>query len=237
MWISVVIPAYNEEKYIQKTLRSLGRQSHRDFEVVLAITGSDHTKKIARQVLEEEKLSYQFVFPGRKGVALARQEGTIAARHKIIASTDADAVLPPQWLKTIADAFRVYPNAKALYGPVYLLDGSWLCRQASRYIYPLGLRLSRLFKNDNASGNNLAFRADEFKQVGGYDTRLRSGEDINLIQKIKATGLIEYSSKLYVYVSARRLKNGLLKLLIHAARNYFRIFISHRPPRNFEDVR
>ncbi|MFH1426777.1 MAG: glycosyltransferase [Candidatus Kerfeldbacteria bacterium] len=237
MQISVVIPSYNEEKYIERTLQSLARQTYRDFEVVLAITGDDNTKAVAQQLLDREGLAYQFIFPGEKGVTRARQEGSDAATHEIIASTDADAIVPPDWLEQINDFFIARPDAAAVYGPVYFFDGGWAARVSSRIVYPAFLRVSRLFGNDNAAGNNLAFRSEAFRRSGGYDRSLHSCEDIDLVCKMKEQGSVAYCPDIFVEVSARRLQSGSLKLLCYTIKNYVRFFILHKPPLSFDDIR
>jgi len=237
MAISIVIPAYNEEQFIVHTLASLAAQTYRDFEVVIAVTGTDHTKDVAQIFLEKQSIPYQFVFPEKKGVALARQTATAAAKYPIIASTDADAVLQPSWLQQINAIFSAQPQTVAVYGPVYFKDGKWIYRMASHRLYPVFLRVSRWCGNDNAAGNNFAFRAHAFQQVGGYNTTLASCEDIDLIKKIKTKGKILYDPALIVFVSARRMQEGIIPFLSHHAKNYIRTYISHKPPADFTDIR
>ena len=237
MPISVVIPAYNEEKYIAKTLESLARQTYRDFEVVLSITGDDATAEVARQFFTKHDIAHRLVFPERKGVALARQQGTQATRYPIIASTDADAIVPPDWLARIQRFFDQNARFQAVYGPVYFFDGSPLQRATARCLYPLFLHISRFFGNDNVAGNNMAFRAAASTRVGGYSTKVDSCEDIELIQRVKTVGPIAYRRDIFAQVSARRMQNGLLLFLMHNLRNYLRIFILRKSPRPFEDIR
>ena len=88
--LSVVIPAYNEEQYLPACLRALRQQKDAPpFEVIVVDNAStDSTACIAGQ------FGAHVVAEPRKGVARARQSGFEAARAPIVASTDADTIVP-----------------------------------------------------------------------------------------------------------------------------------------------
>src|SRR3989344_2814273 len=97
--ISVVIPAYNEEKYIAKTLKSLINQDfpRELFEIIVVNNGStDKTHQVA------EKFGVKVIRYNKvQGVSAARDVGSRIAEGEIIAGTDAYTVVPRHWLKTI----------------------------------------------------------------------------------------------------------------------------------------
>jgi len=120
MFISVVIPAYNEERYLGRCLQALRAQScpASRFESVVVDNGStDTTARIGRG------FGARVVGEPVKGIAKARQTGFEAARGEVIASTDADTVVPPFWLARIAGHFARDLELGGLYGPVYWPDG------------------------------------------------------------------------------------------------------------------
>src|SRR5215207_10515133 len=92
--LSVVIPAYNEGSYLDASLTSLRQQDFSgSYEVIVVDNNStDDTAAIASahgaRVLHEP----------RRGVCVARERGTRAARGEIVISTDADTVHPADWL-------------------------------------------------------------------------------------------------------------------------------------------
>ncbi|MFN3995839.1 MAG: glycosyltransferase family 2 protein, partial [bacterium] len=120
MDISVIIPAYNEEKYILNSLKSLVNQylvSKINYEIIVVDNGSeDNTKQKVLEFIkyvENKKrvgevcrnVNISLIEEKRKGVAFARQTGFYNAKGKIIATTDADCITSPLWLKTIYNIF------------------------------------------------------------------------------------------------------------------------------------
>lgn len=98
--ISIIIPAYNEERAILQTLESMARQGGvENVEVIVVVNNSnDRTAELARKAgTEVIEYSGQEV----KGVARARQRGLERAKGKIVVSTDGDIVVSPGWLKSL----------------------------------------------------------------------------------------------------------------------------------------
>ena len=89
--ISVVMPAYNAEKYIGEAIESILNQTFKDFEFIIINDGSvDHTKEIIREyndprivLLENDK---------NRGIVLSLNKGLDAATGKYIARMDADDI-------------------------------------------------------------------------------------------------------------------------------------------------
>lgn len=95
--VSLVIPAYNEERHLRACLDAVQAQSKRPFEVIVADNNStDGTASVAR--------TYPFVKvvrEARQGRAFARSRGFDAALGDIIARIDADTILPADWVEHI----------------------------------------------------------------------------------------------------------------------------------------
>jgi len=124
--ISIVIPAYNEEKYILNSLRSLLNQNLVNtisYEIIIVDNNStDNTYKIVKSFIDKyrknnDKISFELVREYRKGVAFARQTGFSMANSKIIATLDADCIASPLWVRTIFNIFNY--DYDYLYNPFY----------------------------------------------------------------------------------------------------------------------
>lgn len=233
MKISVVIPAHNEEKYIENCLRSLTDQDYRDYEIIVCLNlCTDRTEEIAKKYK-----NVNIVKESRKGVAFARQTGSEAASGDIIASADADTVYPNNWLSRIAWNFNKRDKIVGLYGPVEIRESTLFLKIISLYVYTGFLYLSKFFNNDNVAGMNFACRKESFDNIGGYSVNLKSAEDIDLALRIKQYGNIGFDRKLIVYTSDRRFKGRFFESFPHHIRNYYRIFISKKAPEDFKDIR
>lgn len=93
--ISVIIPVYNVEKYIDKCLGSLAEQSMQDFEIIIVNDGTkDHSEEVIKKYIESHKnLNIKYVKKENGGLASARNYGLKYATGKYISFLDADDYL------------------------------------------------------------------------------------------------------------------------------------------------
>ena len=92
--ISVIIPVYNTEKYIEKCLESLAKQEMQDFEVIVVNDGStDNSKKVIKNYMQNSKLNVKYLEKENGGLASARNYGVERASGKYISFLDSDDYL------------------------------------------------------------------------------------------------------------------------------------------------
>lgn len=88
--VSVIMPAYNSEKYIGKSIESVLAQDYQAFELLIIDDGSkDRTKNIAEQYAERDARIRVFSQPNQ-GVSVARNKGLDVATGKYVAFLDSD---------------------------------------------------------------------------------------------------------------------------------------------------
>lgn len=101
--VSIVIPAYNEERYLSLCLDAIATQTTPPYEVIVVDNNShDRTAAIAS--------SYPFVRvinERQQGIVYARNAGFNAVKGDIIARIDADTILPRTWITQITDFFAL----------------------------------------------------------------------------------------------------------------------------------
>ncbi|MBU0490368.1 MAG: glycosyltransferase [Chloroflexi bacterium] len=231
MFISVVIPAYNEQAYLGNCLRSLqpvehGGQQHypaNGYEIIVADNCStDSTADIARQ------FGARVVSIADKGVTHARQGGAGAATGDLLASTDADSIVTPHWLSIIARHFQADAGLVGLMGPVYFREGPLYARAYQAVALNLWFRLFMALGRPCFPGQNFAVRRADFQAIGGYDMRMRTAEDMNLSLRLRHRGRIAWASDLQVHTSARRVTAGTWANLRQGFSDYLLVAILER---------
>jgi glycosyltransferase involved in cell wall biosynthesis len=132
--LSIVIPVYNEERYLSSCLDSIAAQTVQPLEVIVVDNGStDGSVEIAKQ--------YPFVrviTEDKRGIVYARNAGFNAARGEIIGRIDADCVLPKTWAEHIQSTLTRLPpdTARAVTGPSHFRNLSgWFWYVAHRIGY------------------------------------------------------------------------------------------------------
>ncbi|MEX0896083.1 MAG: glycosyltransferase [Patescibacteria group bacterium] len=210
--LSIVIPAFNEEKNVSKCLDALCRQStDQKFEVILVDNNStDNTVGMAKEF--SEKLNLKIVKQEKKGRSPARKKGFDVARGEIIFSTDADIVVPYNWIHEMVSCFED-ENIVAVTGRCYIDDCNWLTNKIFNTFHPLAMHLYRVFFGHYwLNGFSFAVRASVYTKSGGFDSELNVQEDVDLAIKLSKLGKIEFLGKAPVHFSGRRFnQHGLLK--------------------------
>jgi hypothetical protein len=110
--VSVVIPAYNRERLIQETLRSVAAQTYRSFEVIVVDDGStDRTADVARETLRSLDLEGTVATIENSGPDFARDRGVAHARGRLIALLDSDDLWDPGFLARLERELARNPDA------------------------------------------------------------------------------------------------------------------------------
>ena len=103
--ISVIIPCYNCEAFIDETLKSLAMQTFRDFEVICIDDGSkDNTASKLKQWESQNAFCMQIVHQENGGVSRARNKGIQVAKGKYVLFLDADDLYHPTFIKRLWEA-------------------------------------------------------------------------------------------------------------------------------------
>jgi glycosyltransferase involved in cell wall biosynthesis len=98
--ISVIIPAYNAEKYIDASIQSILKQSHQHFEIIIIDDGStDNTWKIIQQYGEHDDRIRTYRNDANVGIGGTRNKGIALAKGRYIAWQDADDISLPSRLQ------------------------------------------------------------------------------------------------------------------------------------------
>ena len=163
MKVSVIIPAYNAQRYLRQCLESLSAQSRRAQEIIVVDDASgDATARIAAQCgITCLRLKR------RSGAGAARNAGAERAQGDILVFTDSDCVAPPAWLENIVRAYEERKEETAAVAGGYAGDagssfmGKFAALELSfrRRDFPAYVQ--------TAVSNNLSCRS-AFREAGGF---------------------------------------------------------------------
>lgn len=225
MDISVVIPVYNEATMLPSCLESLKEQDFKGiYEIIVVDNNStDLTPQIAKLY------GTRIVKETQQGVVFARQTGFTSAHGRIICSTDADTIVPPNWLTTIYSIFLKDNKLVAVAGRYDLIGINSFSKLVYRLLLPFLFVVDWLVAGGGSlAGSNMAVLASAFKEVGGFDTTMASAEDIDLGRRLKKKGRVKVDLSLKVKTSARRVDWGWGNLFLYAF-NALMVSVRSRP--------
>lgn len=99
--ISVIVPVYNVERYLEECLNSIQHQTYTDIEVILVNDGStDHSKMICERYCEEDS-RFHLLNQENQGQSVARNVGVVASKGEYIAFVDSDDILQRNYLEKL----------------------------------------------------------------------------------------------------------------------------------------
>ena len=176
IFISVIIPAYNEERNIAACLSSIFESSYSNFEVIVIDDNSnDQTlniiDKFPCKVIKMEK---------NAGQARARNLGVHASHGDILIFLDADIAVEKDTLAQMVESLQNKPNVSALFG-------SFQKNTISNNFFTVYKNLRHHFTHQNSRkyaatfcGGFGAMRRNVFIEIGGFNEKFRFLEDIEL---------------------------------------------------------
>lgn len=183
--ISVVIPAYNAERTILETVKSVRQQTFSDFEIIVINDGSTDRTLELLQKIEDQRLKIFSYENG--GLPVARNRGIDRAVGQFIAFIDADDLWTSDKLELQMAALQKHLEAGLAYSWTYYKFENEQDSYADEsnsfegYVYP-----DLLVKNFVQNGSNPLIRREVIESVGTFDPTLKSCEDWDFYLRLAA---------------------------------------------------
>jgi glycosyltransferase involved in cell wall biosynthesis len=190
--VSVIIPVYNGEQYIRETLESVFAQTYQDYEIVCVDDGSEDA---SLAILNEYRDRIKVVQHANTGQAGARNAGARTGIGKYIAFLDHDDRWYPQKLERQVAVLEATPEAVMVHCDMDWIDGTGHVTQrsvvsASRRSVHKGVTMPQLVGWDPCIyPSSMLIRRVAFDRIGGFDSELRYGDDIDLMLRLRQEGL------------------------------------------------
>ncbi|MEQ3665250.1 MULTISPECIES: glycosyltransferase family 2 protein [unclassified Olleya] len=214
-FFSVIIPLYNKEKYVLKTITSVLQQSFQNFDIVIVDDGSTDQSLAIVKSLNNDKITV--IQQENQGASIARNTAIAASNGSYIATLDADDIWDKNHLLQLKKCIDTCPEA-VLFCTNYNIkrhDG-FITKSKFNFEYDNScLIINDFFKaniiNFIPTSSSVAFKKQDFLKVNGYNTKLRTGQDIDLWIKFGLIGKIAFNPKitmLYNFFDQSSLSNS-----------------------------
>ena len=174
--ISIIIPAYNAQKYIKQTIQSVLQQTYTDWELIIINDGSTDGTLEEVSNFSDSRLKI-FNFPNA-GVAISRNRGMSQASGEYIAFLDADDLWTSDKLISQLSALQANPEAAVAYSWVDYID------ESGKFLYAgIHTRVNRnsyeqlLVRNILENGSNPLIKTEACRDVGNFEQSLTPAED------------------------------------------------------------
>jgi len=177
--VSVIMPAFNGEKYITQAIQSALDELGQHDELLLVDNAStDATARIVKNI-EDPRIRY--LYESKKGPAAARNHAFRHMRGEFVAFLDCDDLWPKGRQQNLLNILQQHPGVNAVYGRIkILLDGV------------LDSRFRRMDDalSDAVHLSPFLFRRSLLERCGGMDETLLMGEDVDYLARLREGGMV-----------------------------------------------
>jgi glycosyltransferase involved in cell wall biosynthesis len=205
-FVSIIVPTHDRRDNLRLCVRALLNLQYPHYEVIVVdnAPSTNATAELIQQTYGDVP-QLRYIREDRAGPSWARNAGIAAASSEIIAFTDDDVEVDPNWLTELVGAFELVENVGCVTGQVQPLEletpAQYWCeenagllwfreynnahKRFTRRIFTRAERHMHLYRIGLfGCGANMAFRADILRSINGFDPALggtgpvRSGEDV-----------------------------------------------------------
>ncbi len=229
--ISVIVPALNEEKLLERMLRQFTPEIVKKYNLELVVSdggSSDRTLEIARRHAGTVVENSAHV---KQTISIGRNEGASHATGDIFVFLNADTLIkdadlffrrileeiPSVSIAALTCSVEVYPDEQRAIDRSYHGFYNWFFYMMNK----VGMAMGR--------GECHIMKREVFRRVGGYAGRIAAGEDYDMFRRLQRVGHVKFLRDVVVYESPRRYrKYGYLFVTASWFMNFLAVFFLHR---------
>ncbi|HMS64174.1 MAG TPA: glycosyltransferase [Ignavibacteria bacterium] len=229
--ISIIIPALNEEKLLERLLKQFNQEIKKkfDLEVIVSDGGSsDLTIQIARKHSDNVILHYK---NSRQNISQGRNEGAKNSLGDVLIFLNADTFVKDldHMLQVSTDEI-LENDITALACPICVFpEEEKFSDKAFHFFYNTYVHLLNRFFMGMGRGECHIVSREKFFEAGGYNEKLAAGEDYDLYKRLKKSGKLKFRKDIIIFESPRRYRRfGYPRVLWDWAKNSVSVTLFNR---------
>lgn len=209
--VSVVIPSYNHEVYVLKAVESVLQQDWPHIDLIVIDDGSTDTSPKLLSDFHKERGGFRLILNGNKGLIKTLNEGLHLAKGEFFCLLASDDYLLPGSLSNRAAFLSENLTCVGVFGDALRLQGDNLSDERvmnakRRLLFDMQDPIPEFIGGVNWPIHTLMARTEIFKDVGGFDERYRSCEDLDPQLRLYLAGPVKFIDT-PVYVIRQHLTN------------------------------
>ena len=228
--VNVIIPVLNGERTLVQCLRAIARQTYggRVMPVVINDGSTDRTSEIARSFINVHLVEQE-----NKGRAVARNAGIAVSDAEIIAFTDADCIPAETWLAVLVEQLIKQGKKCGIVGGSVVIPAKsnlWQKLDHQAWAHSIGPD-APCGKTLFGSTANMCMLRSVFDEVGGFDERLKGGEDSDLAFRVHKSGYENYfePKAVVVHDHPRKTFAAFIKQRFNYGKWIIQAVLKHKP--------
>lgn len=183
--VSVLMPAYNAEKYIAEAIESILSQTFKDFEfIIIDDASTDNTWKLIKQHAKKDKRIRAYRNEKNLNIAGTLNKGIKLAKSEIIARMDADDISLPARLSEQYKYLTDHKNVAVIGGDIILIDEDGNTLHKRTYEHNSKKMKKNIFRYLPFAHPTTMYRKNVVEEFGLYDKSKSPSEDMDLWIKI-----------------------------------------------------
>jgi glycosyltransferase involved in cell wall biosynthesis len=226
--VSVIMPVFNVEQYVEAALESVLAQTWRDIEVLVVNDGStDGTVRRVQRYVHDPRV--RVLHKPNGGISSARNAALRAVSGELIALLDGDDAWDPEFLESQVSLLDAHPEVDVITANARNLGGDHDGQPARPWPDPRAHPdLLGMIADEQAVFIMCLFRRRVYERIGEFDESLRTNEDYDYWLRAAMAGFRFYRNPRPLG-SYRRRSDSLSSSAVNMLQGILRVFEKHRP--------
>ena len=214
--ISIIVPLYNQAKFVEETLSSVLKQTSNDWECIIVNDGStDNSEAIALEWTKKDG-RFKYYYKENGGLSSARNFGVEKAKHDIVFPLDSDDVIETNLISEILEAFK-NTNADVVHFNSAFFGVKEGANNLPEYSY-------KKILVQNTFIACTPFKKEAYLKCGGYDEQLKSFEDWDFWIRLLNENSIVYKINKTLFYYRKHAKDSLTNSFSENPKLYFELY-------------